>query len=278
MNIELTQEILKFAEKEKQFQVNSVRKYLKEKYSRQHISVSLNILVKDNKLIRSGANRHTFYALPGNIDVFASVISRKLKNKNLSEEKVLISLREEALFKNKMSDNLKSVFEYAFSEMLNNAIEHSRSKTISISVKVLNGDLEFEIRDFGIGVFRNIIGKLKLKSELEAIQELMKGKTTTQPKAHSGEGIFFTSKVADVFSMDSYGYRLIVNNKVKDIFIEKPDEIISGTKIVFTISMDSKKHLSAIFSEYQSDPETFAFDKTDIIVKLYTFGTVHISR
>ena len=38
--------------------------------------------------------------------------------------------------------------------------------------------------------------KRDLKSELEAIQDLLKGKTTTMPKMHSGEGIFFTSKIA----------------------------------------------------------------------------------
>ena len=54
--------------------------------------------------------------------------------------------------------------------------------------------LSFIVNDSGIGIFRNIMQKRNLKSELEAIQDLMKGKTTTMPESHSGEGIFFTSK------------------------------------------------------------------------------------
>jgi hypothetical protein len=42
-----------------------------------------------------------------------------------------------------------------------------------------------------------------LKNHLEAIQDLLKGKQTTMPKSHSGEGIFFTSKIADNLTISS---------------------------------------------------------------------------
>lgn len=37
----------------------------------------------------------------------------------------------------------------------------------------------------------------KLQTELNAIQDLLRGKQRTDPERHSGEGIFCTSKVAD---------------------------------------------------------------------------------
>src|SRR3989338_8465686 len=88
-------------------------------------------------------------------------------------------------------------------EMFNNAIEHSESKIISVEVSLRNNKLSFIVEDSGIGVFRNIMKKKGLRSVIEAIQDLLKGKTTTMPKSHSGEGIFFTSKASDLFILDS---------------------------------------------------------------------------
>ena len=73
--------------------------------------------------------------------------------------------------------------------------------------------------DFGIGVFRNVLQQRHLKSELEAMQDLLKGKVTTDPKAHTGEGIFFTSKVADLLAIEGSNKKLVYNNFLDDIFI-----------------------------------------------------------
>ena len=162
--------------------------------------------------------------------------------------------------------------------MLNNAIEHSKSKNIHVEVEKRTSNLVFSVNDSGIGVFRNVMQKRKLKSELEAMQDLLKGKTTTQPSAHSGEGIFFTSKVADIFSLESFGKKLTVDNVLNDVFIEETSPSRKGTKVFFQIACDSDKSLNNIFVEYQTNPGEYAFDKTEIKIKLYTIGTVHVSR
>jgi hypothetical protein len=162
--------------------------------------------------------------------------------------------------------------------MLNNAIEHSESENIHVIVEKNENNLLFQINDFGIGVFRNIMNDRKLKSELEAVQDLLKGKTTTQPQAHSGEGIFFTSKIADAFSLESFGYKLTIENNIEDLFFEEIKPSKKGTKVSFDIACNSERHLNDLFAEYQTNPEEYAFDKTEIQIKLYTMGTIHISR
>ena len=89
-----------------------------------------------------------------------------------------------------------------------------------------------------------------LKSEFEAIQDLLKGKTTTMPKSHSGEGIFFTSKVGDRFILNSYGYQFIVDNELPDVFIEKVKNIKKGTRVNFNLNTSSSIHLNDIFKKY----------------------------
>jgi hypothetical protein len=44
-----------------------------------------------------------------------------------------------------------------------------------------------------------------MRHETQAILELSKGKLTTDPDRHSGQGIFFTSRMLDEFSILSRG-------------------------------------------------------------------------
>jgi hypothetical protein len=129
-------------------------------------------------------------------------------------------------------------------------------------------------------VFKSIMNKKHLNSELEAIQELLKGKITTMPKSHSGEGIFFTSRAADNFMLDSFGHELVFNNSLPDIFVQKVKKIKKGTKVIFSIKTTSNRHLNEIFRDYANidGDNNYGFDKTEIQVKLYTIGGVNISR
>jgi hypothetical protein len=110
------------------------------------------------------------------------------------------------------------------------------------------------------------------------MQDLLKGKVTTAPLAHSGEGIFFTSKAADNFTIRSYEWELRVDTTIPDIFFTKLETPVKGTEITFSIAYGSKKHLTDVFKAYESDPEMQDFDRTEILVRLFTHGTVHVSR
>jgi len=246
--------------------------------SRQYSQRILRELVQEGLLMKLGSTRAASYVLPKYAGRVTWKFSKRFKNSNLAEHKVLEDVEGRAQFRHSLPENLRSMFEYAFSEMLNNAIEHSQSENIEVEVEKRGDNLIFLVNDFGIGVFKNIMKKRHLKTELEAIQDLLKGKTTTQPQAHSGEGIFFTSKVGDVFSLESFGQKLTIDNVAKDIFIEEVKPSKRGTKVFFQIACDSQKHLNDIFKEYQTDPTEHAFDKTEIQIKLYTLGTVHVSR
>ena len=156
----------------------------------------VNELVFKNKLIKVGSTNRAYYLLPETVEedgAFPRHLKR-LKNKNLQEHEVYEDIQNQYPPVKRLSENVRSILNYAFSEIFNNAIEHSQSKYIEIEVSVQNRKLNFTVNDFGIGVFRNIMREKGLKTEVEAMQDLLKGKTTTMPKSHSGQGIFFTSK------------------------------------------------------------------------------------
>lgn len=274
MKKSLEEKIIQLAREKKKIKTSDLTEPLG--FSRQYIARIIKKMVTNGRLVKSGEYKYTFYALPENLFLLGKEIKKRVKNIDLSEDRVLKEIASQApyIYRN---DNAGSIFDYAFSEMLNNAIEHSKSNYIEINVNTLDDKIIFVVQDFGIGVFKNIMTKKKLNSEFEAIQDLLKGKTTTAPQAHSGEGIFFTSKVADVFYLESFGLKLTIDNQIKDIFIEEVKPATKGTKVYFQISKKTNQHLSEIFGRY-TDKEEFGFNKTEIKIKLYTMGTIYISR
>jgi anti-sigma regulatory factor (Ser/Thr protein kinase) len=276
--MEIKSAILRIAERKTKFKTSDLLNELEKLVSRQYLASILRLMVQEGKLFKSGSTKNAFYVLPKHSGMLKTGIKRRLKNVGLKEHEVFADIREHMAFAGLLKENVLSIFEYAFTEILNNAIEHSHSQHIEIEVNKKDNILEFVINDFGIGVFRSVMKKHKLDSELNAIQDLLKGKVTTQPKAHSGEGIFFTSKSADIFILESYGYRLRVDNNIPDIFVERLKPVKNGTRVIFTLKLDSKKHLSDIFHKFQSTKDSYAFDKTEIQVRLYTMGTIYISR
>lgn len=246
--------------------------------SRQFASHVLKGLVEERKIVKIGVTRSAFYVSPEHPANLGGTLKKRFKNSNLKEHEVLGGIEKQLPFLSKLNENIRSIFAYGFSEMLNNAIEHSRSGFIEVEVKKEEDNLIFQINDFGIGVFNSIMKKNRLQSELEAIQDLLKGKTTTAPKAHSGEGIFFTSKIGDVFILESFSHRLRVDNIINDTFIEEAKPAKRGTKVTFLINISSKKHLNDVFKKYQSGAKNLDFNKTEIKVKLYTLGTIYVSR
>ena len=252
--------------------------------SRQYASMLIGQLVEEKSLLRIGSTRNAFYVMSeyarAHPHILPNRFFKKLKNVHLEEHKILSEIEERFSMIGQLNEHVRNIFIFAFSEMLNNAIEHSRSRSISIEVSIRDGDLWFVVSDSGVGVFRNVMEKKKLKSELEAVQDILKGKTTTIPKSHTGQGIFFTSKAADVFILDSFGKQMMVNNKTRDVSMHRVGAIKRGTRVIFRIKSDSHRHLSDVFRAYTNlvDESDYGFDKTEIKVKLYTAGGVNISR
>jgi len=246
--------------------------------SRQQASKIIRRLKEQGKVIRVGAGPKTTYISPENDQFDNQVFKKEFKTNNLQEDQVVSQAKISNSFLKKLPQNTENIFDYAFSEMVNNAIEHSESKKVRVEVGKEENFLTFKVRDFGVGVFKNIKEKKDLKSETEAIQDLLKGKTTTMPEMHSGEGIFFTSKIADIFTLESFDKKLQVDNLLDDVFIAKKENELKGTMVIFRIKKDTNKKLKDIFKNYQTIESEFGFDKTEIKIKLYENDVNYVSR
>jgi len=252
-------------------------KELKEQFkiTRQALNKHLKKLIKSGKIQKIGNTKGTTYLfINDNIkllnDKLKILIKYKKKHelRNLDEQEVFDIISLQLNLKKLLTPNVFSIFSYAFTELLNNAIEHSYSKYGIIDLKIDNYDLEFKIKDYGIGIFKSIQHKYHLKNEIEAVRELIKGKATTKPEQHSGEGIFFTSKIADYMCISSHKVKIIYDNKKDDIILEEIRKL-KGTDVLFKISRYSKKEITKIFETYAPEEYDFRFNKTKVNVKLY---------
>lgn len=257
--------------------IKDIVKNLPERRSRQWVSTLLSEMYLRGDLARAKSGSFVYYVLPNRLDLLGKKVSAKVANININEDLIFENLSNSTSFIKALPENVNSILRYGFTEMVNNVRDHSHADTLKVSIEESDNNIIFDVADDGVGVFRNVMEKKKLNSEIESIQELLKGKTTTHPHSHSGEGIFFTSKIADLFILDSFGYRLRIDNSIPDTFIEKI-ESEKGTKVHFELNKNTKKHLNDIFFEYEAEPGSYAFDKTKVQVKLFQAGTVYISR
>lgn len=166
--------------------------------------------------------------------------------------------------------NVHNIWNYVFSEMFNNAIEHSCGTRINVYILKENKKTHMLIQDDGIGIFKNIQNKFNLLNEHEAILELSKGKLTTDKQHHSGEGVFFSSRAVDMFFIESHGI-VFEHNTDKDVLHDKTElEPTKGTTVAMVLSDDSNRVLKDVFDEFAGD--NYGFDKTVIPIELARYG------
>jgi STAS-like domain of unknown function (DUF4325)/MerR family regulatory protein len=196
-------------------------------------------------------------------------------------ELTLLGLAEDAVWRRVIDDldlNIDSeagrIMGYAFTEMLNNAIDHSGSEAATITWWTGPDLWSFQIRDHGSGAFERLRQGLHLASEFEAVQELSKGKRTTDPARHRGEGIFFTSKAADIFRLTSSGVRWTIDNLRHDMALGAVAPA-QGTSVLCQVDPQTDRVLADLFKEFTHD---HAFVRTRPVVKLFEIGATFVSR
>jgi predicted nucleotidyltransferase len=173
--------------------------------------------------------------------------------------------------------NVRDIWHYASTEMINNAIDHSGTAEIKVEVRKNARNTEVVVADEGEGIFKKIQRVLGLHDAREAILELAKGKLTTAPEYHSGEGIFFTSRVLDLFEIESHHLRFSHALRADDAIAEQAADT-PGTRVRMRLGNDSTRELRSVFDAY-TDPQEYSFDKTVVPLRLAQYeGEKLVSR
>lgn len=167
--------------------------------------------------------------------------------------------------------NVYKIWEYSFTEMMNNVIDHSESPNVSCLIVRNFLETTITIVDFGIGIFEKIKAHYGYETLDNAISELFKGKLTTDTQYHSGEGIFFTSRALDRFAALSSG-KIFTHDPHFDFCSDLEGVPIldrwkndKGTKIIMSISNNSSRTLREVMDMFSNQDDGFI--KTQIPLK-----------
>ena len=169
--------------------------------------------------------------------------------------------------------NVFDIWHYGFTEMFNNAIDHSEGTRVIIYVERTPTTTTMRVNDNGIGIFKKIQQRLGLDDESHAVLELAKGKLTTDPQHHTGEGIFFTSRMMDRFAILSGGvYFSHEFGDPEDWILADGEASTGGTAVVMRLNNHTARTERKVFDAFASEEGDYGFTKTVIPVRLAQYG------
>ena len=237
------------------------------KITRQAVNKHLQRLVREKSLSETGHTRNRIYKLATLVEwqKFYSISA------NLAED--VVWTEDIAAVLGHLPENVLDIWHYAFTEMLNNAISHSGGTQVRIRIAKTAINTVIVLADNGIGIFKNIQTKLKLLDERHAVLELSKGKLTTDPKHHTGEGIFFTSRMCDNFSIisDEVHFMHSFGNLEDWVYQLEDDTFHNSTTVVMRLDNHTSRTARKIFDQYTSGDD-YGFNKTVVPVRLAQYG------
>lgn len=232
--------------------------------TRQAVNKHIKLLINQNAIAVSGATKNRRYSL----------CSQKKQTKAYNLDGTIqedVVWREDVLpTLSQYPDNVIDIWHYCFTEMFNNVIDHSAGKKVIVRINKTAINTEIIIYDNGVGIFKKLQRELGLIDEKNAILELSKGKLTTDPKHHTGEGIFFSSRMMDSFTILSGNIYFTHGHDDGDWILEQK-MFRTGTGVFMTLGNNTSKDQKKIFGKFTSQDE-YDFTKTIVPVKLVQYS------
>ncbi len=227
--------------------------------SRQVANGYLQTLTKNGLISAEGSTQARVYSL-----ITLKEVECKFQVDGLEEDVVWREQLAPAVAD--FQENVRTIWHYGTTEIINNAIDHSGSPKVRVGLRRNALFTEVWVDDDGEGIFLKIQRALDLHDPREAILELAKGKLTTAPHHHSGEGIFFTSRMMDDFDIRSGQLHFRHDQHTFDDLVEH-DVDAPGTLVLMRLANNSTREMRVIFDEF-SDPEEYTFDRTVVPIRL----------
>jgi len=233
--------------------------------SRQAVNKHIKRLVEQDALLVRGSTRSRHYILHPLVK-WEHIYPL---DEALAED--LVWRSDIAEFVGDLADNVIDIWQYGFTEILNNAIDHSSGNQVHIQVTKTATTTEIVIYDDGEGIFKKIQRELGLHNERHSVLELAKGKLTTDPDNHTGEGIFFSSRMFDDFAiLSGQVYFSHKHDEVEDWILER-QRFQSGTGVFMVLSNHTARSTKQIFDSFTSGDD-YGFTKTVVPVRLAQYG------
>ncbi len=242
--------------------------------SRVAVNGYLQRLIAADLLIAEGKTKARRYALKPIVNIAAEIpIAAKIDAEDaVWRFRILPHIVD-------LKKNVRDICQHGFTEMLNNAMDHSGSETAQITYTQSYTKVEILVRDHGIGIFQKIQKDFNLPDARTALLELSKGGLTSDASRHAGEGIFYTSRMFDEFQIISHSLFYSRERQADDEWLVEVQEhrYRNGTAVLMTISTAADWTPSEVFDKYRGD--NVRFRKAHVPIKISAYpGEQLVSR
>lgn len=163
---------------------------------------------------------------------------------------------------------VQRITQHIFGELLNNAIDHSAGTSVTVSLRQTPSHVQLLVSDDGCGVFDQLSRTFSLDDPALAMLEVSKGKLTSQPTRHAGRGLFFTSRLADVF--DLHANETAFQHRLWDGGGWQPGHALKrqGTSVYAAVALDTTRTLDAVLQAHSLDGAGYGFERTVVPLRL----------
>jgi anti-sigma regulatory factor (Ser/Thr protein kinase) len=222
----------------------------------------LRRLVELNWLVRQGSSRRPHH-VPG---LLRQVVQRYALD-GLQED--LPWARDFAPYFD-LPDEVARMAQHGFTELLNNAIEHSGGSQVTVSMRQTPLQLQLLVSDDGRGIFETIGEAFGINDPVLAMLELAKGKLSSRPDQHSGRGLFYTAKLADVFDLHANNAAFQQRDWQRDEWQRGRPACTAGSAVYVAICLDTERTLDSVLRRYSLDRAGYGFERTVVPLRLIT--------
>lgn len=166
---------------------------------------------------------------------------------------------------------VERMLQHVFTELLNNAIEHSGGSVVSVSLRQTPLQAQLLVSDNGRGLFAQLSQSLGLDDPRLAMLELAKGKLSSAPQRHCGHGLFFASRLADVCEIHANGERFHARAWEHAAWQPgRPGEVARrpGTAVFVSMLLETERSLGAVVRAHSRSGWGADFNRTRVPLRL----------
>lgn len=158
--------------------------------------------------------------------------------------------------------------QHAFGELLNNAIEHSGGTAVTVSIRQTPVHLQLLVSDNGCGLFDRVARSFSITDPALAMLELTKGKLTSEPQRHTGRGLYFTTRIADVLDLHANSAAFQHRAWQRHQWQRTTPAARQGTSVFVAIALDTPVTLDDVLRVHSRDGQGYAFERTVVPLQL----------
>jgi anti-sigma regulatory factor (Ser/Thr protein kinase) len=186
-----------------------------------------------------------------------------------------------------MPDAVVNLANIAFTEMLNNALDHSQAQHLLLAAHANGERMQMLVADDGVGIFRQIAQAMDLFDDRLALLELAKGKFTTAATGHSGMGVFVSSRMLDGMAIQSRGLTFDLHTGSRALgrfdWVDATSHLKNtpqGTTVRMDLALDTTRTAQDVYNRYFTPDEVGndAFHTTEVPVRLAQLSSQLTSR